>query len=76
MAKRKTPTQKERVIRHLQDFKTITSREAFNDYGISRLSSIIYRLRKSGYVIETHKTYGLNRYGDKVNYATYELLVA
>ena len=77
MAKgRKTLTQKDRVIQHLQDFHTITTREAFNDYGISRLSSIIHRLRKNGWNIVTHRTYGYNRYGDKVNYATYELKVA
>ena len=74
--KRKTPTQMERVVQHLQDFNTITSREAFNDYGISRLSAIIWRLRKRGYKIETHRTYSFNRYGDKVNFATYELLSA
>lgn len=76
MRKRTTPTQMERVVQHLEDFKTITSREAFNDYGISRLSAIIWRLRKRGYVITTHRTYSLNRYGDKVNFATYELMSA
>ena len=41
----KTLTQKQRIIRHLNDKGAITSREAMNEYGIMRLSSRVCELR-------------------------------
>ena len=48
-------TKKEKVLNHLQNNKSITSLEAFNLFNATRLSSIIYDLRKEGYKIETLK---------------------
>lgn len=44
MAKKKT--HKESVLKHLERYGTITGREAWHQYGIYRLSSIIHRLNK------------------------------
>lgn len=66
-------TQKDRVLRHLKDHKKITSLEAFQDYGITRLSAVIFDLRKLGHQIETEYTTGVNRYGEKTQFATYTM---
>ena len=48
-------TQYQVILDHLKAHKTITSLEAINKYGITRLSCIIYNLKKDGYTI-TSKT--------------------
>ena len=68
-------SQKDRVLRHLKD-STITSYEAFLDYGITRLSAIIYSLRKEGYTIISMSKKHTNRYGEKVTFAEYKLAEA
>ena len=40
--------QKEAISYHLKEFGSITSLEAIQEYGATRLSSIIYDLRKDG----------------------------
>lgn len=66
-------TQKEKVIRHLEAFGTITPMEAIQDYGIMRLASRISELRRAGYIIFTDMVYGLNRFQEKTRYAEYRL---
>lgn len=62
-------TQKNIVLRHLQDGKTITALEALYLCGSLRLSSIIYNLRDEGYDIRTEM---VDRCGKRV--AEYSLL--
>lgn len=66
-------TQRDRVLRHLKEFGNITSWQAFREYSITRLSALIYDLRKDGYeiisFIETH----INRYDESTHYARYVL---
>lgn len=47
-------SQREQIQKHLIRYGSITSKKAAEKYGISRLSSIIFRLRKH-YYIETIK---------------------
>ena len=44
-------TRYEKILRHLKSGKSITSFQAFNLYSITRLSDIIYWLRKHGHDI-------------------------
>ena len=44
-------SQKGKVLKHLTDYRTITSYEAFKTYSILRLGAIIYELRFLGYDI-------------------------
>ena len=44
------------VRRHLQEFTTINNNQAYELYQVTRLSSIIYRLRKQGMDIDTFKS--------------------
>ena len=62
------------VEEHLQKHGNITSWEAIELYGATRLSAIIYILRHTyGLNIETIKTSTTNRYGRKCNFAKYVL---
>lgn len=56
-------------------FGSITSMEAINMFGATRLSAIIYVLRHHyGYNIITKKEKSRNRYGNNCNYARYYLV--
>lgn len=65
--------QKERILRHLEDFGSITSAEAMQDYGIMRLASRVDELRKQGHPIVTEVVEGRNRYGEKTRWARYRM---
>jgi hypothetical protein len=73
MGKRKI-TQVDRVLRHLNDNRGITTWEAIKEYGITRLSAKIFDLRKMGYDIENEWVYARNRYGEPVRYVRYRLI--
>lgn len=67
-------TQKDAVKCHLRDYGSITSMSAFNEYGITRLASIIHTLRSEGYKIHSTPQSRRNRYGNSVEFAKYEYL--
>jgi len=46
-----TKTQTSDILQHLKDGRKLTQKEAINQYGAYRLSSIIYALRKQGHDI-------------------------
>ena len=48
-----TKTQTSDILQHLKDGRRLTQKEAINEYGAYRLSSIIYSLRKQGHNIES-----------------------
>lgn len=72
---KKTKTQRSEVLRFMQTHKGITSIQAFERFGVTRLADIIFRLRQDGYEIETEQLTTKNRYGHVVNYARYSLVV-
>lgn len=61
------------VKSHLENHGTITSWQAIQQYGATRLSDIIFRLRKQGYDIETKNELTKDRNGNTCNYAKYIL---
>lgn len=63
-------TQLEKVRKHLQKYKTITSWEAIVKYKITRLSQYILILRQSGLGIKSERIQK-----DKVWYVKYKLAV-
>lgn len=65
--------QNEKVLRHLNDYGSITSLEALNGYGIMRLGARIYDLRSEGYPIVSEMTRSRNRFGEDVHFTTYRL---
>lgn len=66
-------TQKEKVLQYMKDFGRITTLQAFQDLGITRLAARINELRKDGVLIETNFINVKNRYGEKVRYAEYNI---
>lgn len=66
-------TQCERIIRHLNDYGTITSRTAMLEYGIYRLASRISDLKKQGYQFDVTFESEKNRYGESTSFAVYRL---
>lgn len=64
-------TQEERILRHLNDYGSITSLEAMQEYGIMRLASRISDLKQAGYKFKVEMERGVNRYGEKTKYARY-----
>lgn len=63
----------ERVLQYMRETGHITSWRAIAEFGITRLSAVIYRLRKRGYNIQTETVTGKNRYNDIVSYAKYTI---
>lgn len=66
-------TQKERILRHFNDFGSITAAEAMNEYGIYRLASRISDLKREGYTIHRTMVKGKIRYGEQTCFAEYRL---
>ena len=62
----------DRVLQYLKENKSITSLEAIKEFGATRLSAIIYNLRKEHNITTKYET-SKNRYGDSVSYARYIL---
>lgn len=59
------------VLDHLKKHGAITSMEAIENYGATRLSAIIFELRKKGYDIDTIDVKSVDRYGNSVVYGKY-----
>ncbi len=66
-------TQTEDVLQYMKDNGSISSMDAFREFGATRLSAIIFSLRKRGYDIETQIEVSKNRYGRNVEFARYIL---
>lgn len=62
---------KARLLNYLKTNHTITSMEAFQLFGLTRLSARIFELRQMGYKIDTILIDDVNRYGEPVRYAKY-----
>lgn len=66
-------TQPELVRKYIEDFGSITPKEAFVDLGVYRLSACIFNLRKQGISISTQMEESTNRYGKTSRYARYKI---
>ena len=67
-------SQEKLVLEHLKKKGSITSMEAIQEYGATRLSAIIYNLRHiGGYDIVTDFEVVKTRYGVKTQIARYKL---
>lgn len=58
---------------YLLDNGSITSWEAIEKFGETRLASVIFNLRKAGYDIKTDDVAFTDRYGNTGTYALYTL---
>lgn len=61
---------KERVLRYMMEFGSITQLEAYRDLGCSRLSEYIRQLRLEMPIYDIWEK-GQNRWGEKTNWKRY-----
>lgn len=54
----------QRVLDYMVEFGSITTLQAFNDLGESRLSAMIFELKKKGVVIADERKEVKNRWGE------------
>ena len=66
-------TNEDRVREHLEAGNTITSLEAINLFGVTRLSAVIFELRHDGLKIDAERVPTRNRYGKAVSVVRYRL---
>lgn len=66
-------TKTDKVIEHLIVHGEISTWEAIRKYGATRLSAIIFNLKKKGYTFETEIKKTKDRFGNTVEYANYKL---
>ena len=64
--------QTERIKQYIEEFGSITQKEAVSEIGCYRLSARIADLKAEGYEIETEFVTSKNRYGDNVTFAKYK----
>lgn len=74
MGKRKN-TKTMAVTEHLIQHGSITSMEAFELYGATRLSAIIFELRRKGFNISNEWLETTDRYGSTIRFVRYRLEV-
>jgi len=67
----KDMTQKQRILKYLRDFGSITPLEALRDLGIMRLGARIWELIRDGWPIFADTECAPNRYGQTTRYARY-----
>lgn len=65
--------QKQRVIKYIKDFGSITALEAVKDIGVLQLGARIDGLQKDGYVFKKEWEHSKNRYGETVSFKRYSL---
>ena len=66
-------TKTQAVLQWLETHASISSMEAINNFGATRLGAIIFNLRKRGYNIETVMVDGRDRFGNTMRFARYYL---
>ena len=62
-----------RILRHLRHQGSITSWEAIKEYGVTRLSAVIFDLRQIGWNITDDWELFTNRYGELTRFKRYYL---
>ena len=68
-------TQTSEILKYMKSHKKgITSKEAFELFGATRLSGLIFQLKKQGYRIKTESVRVNTRYEDIVVVARYSLV--
>lgn len=65
--------QTERIMEYIRRFGSISSKEAFNDLGVTRLSARIADLKDEGVEFTDEWESSKNRFGETVSYKRFRL---
>ncbi len=66
-------TQRERILKYIREFGSITSWEAYEDLGITQFATRVKELKEQGYEFKTEWENKKNRYGESVMFKRYYL---
>lgn len=66
-------TQRERILRYLNENGSITALEAVKELGVMQLSARLIELENQGYVFDKAREQSKNRYGERVDYIRYSI---
>lgn len=66
--------QRQRIIDYIRQFGSITSKDAYNDLGITQLATRIKELKELGYEFEPKWESSKNRFGESVSFKRYYLM--
>jgi len=69
----KRMTQKDRILKWLEDYGSITSWDAYKELGITQLGARIFELKRMDYKFAKETVCAKNRYGDPTHYDIYRL---
>ena len=64
-------TQRQLILRYIEDNGSITPMEAFAEFGITKLATRISEMRKDGMEFKIEMIDSTNRYGKPTRYARY-----
>lgn len=67
-------TKTKQILNYLKEGHQITQLEATDMFGTTRLAAIVFNLKEKGYNIKTHMVSTLDRLGNAVKFAKYELI--
>lgn len=67
-------TQRQRIVKYIRDFGSITSFEAYADLGITQLATRIKELKDEGYKFKTEWINSKNKYGEPISFKRYFLV--
>ncbi len=65
--------QRQRIINYIREFGSITSKDAYNDLGITQLATRIKELKELGYEFRTEWESSKNRFKETVSFKRYYL---
>lgn len=66
-------TQCKQILAYMLEHGSITSKEAFDELGCTRLSGRIFDLKQKGYIITKVRESSFNRFGKRVSYDRYSV---
>lgn len=64
-------TQQERIYSYLKEGNSLTSRQAYDLFGCTRLAAQVFELRKKGIPIQSKQIDVKNRYGEPCHVSQY-----
>lgn len=65
--------QKDRILKYITEYGSITPLEAFRDLGIMRLGARVFELIEEGWSVYSEPVTGKNRFGDDTRFASYKM---
>ena len=66
--------QQQRVLDYMNQHGSITSLEAFQHLWVTRLSAVIFELKRKGYNIRSRMELHQNEYGETKHFARYSVV--